>query len=56
MEVKITSTGVFSSEIYFRWCNFCILPKTTVFGRFGGALLETKRWGGWMSFIRLPPP
>ena len=38
MEVKITPAGLFMSEICFRWCNFCILPNTTVFGRFGGAL------------------
>ena len=42
MEVKITPTGVFSSEICFRWCNFCILLKTTLFARFGGALLLVK--------------
>ena len=42
MEVKITPTGVFSSEICFRWCNFCILLKTTLFGRFGGALVKSK--------------
>ena len=39
MEVKITPAGLFISEICFRWCNFCILPNTTVFGRFVGALL-----------------
>ena len=33
---------IFSYEICFRWYNFCILAKTTVFGRFGGALIFTK--------------
>ena len=33
---------IFSYEICFRWYNFCILAKTTVFGRFGGALRITK--------------
>ena len=31
-----------SSDICFRWCNFCILLKTTLFGRFGGALVQSK--------------
>ena len=38
----MTPTGMFSSEICFRWCNFCILAKTTVFDRFGGALAKTE--------------
>ena len=33
---------IFSYEICFRWYNFCILAKTTVFGRFGGALAITQ--------------
>ena len=45
MEVKITLAGLFSSEICFRWCNFCILAKTTVFDRFGGAPVQTTKLG-----------
>ena len=35
----MTPTGMFSSEICFKWCNFCILAKTTIFDCFGGALV-----------------